>query len=82
MTNFQREMIERAAASIEATPAAEREVGSLTFAVSKGKLAEAKKMIREFRSKLAGFLAEEKEADAVYQFNIQLFDLSSRPSGK
>lgn len=77
MTNFQREMIERAAASIEATPPAEREIGSVTFAVSKKKLTEAKRMIREFRSKLAGFLAEEKEADAVYQFNIQLFDLSS-----
>lgn len=75
MTNFQREMIERAAASIEATPVDRREVGSLTFAVSQGKLAEAKKMIREFRSRLAGFLAEGAGADAVYQFNFQLFDL-------
>lgn len=76
MTNFQREMIERAAASIDKTKPAKREVGSLTFAVSKDKLVEAKKMIREFRSRLAGFLAEEKSADAVYQFNFQLFNLS------
>ena len=81
MTTFQREMIERAAASIEATPPAEREIGSLTFAVSRGKLAEAKRMIREFRSRLAGFLAEEQSADAVYQFNVQLFDLSTDKTG-
>jgi uncharacterized protein (TIGR02147 family) len=76
MTNFQREMIERAAASIDATPADLREIGSITFAVSKDKLGQAKKMIREFRSRLAGFLSEESNADAVYQFNIQLFNLS------
>jgi len=76
MTNFQREMIERAASSIESTHPARREIGSVTFAVSKEKLSEAKKMIREFRSKLAGFLAEESEADHVYQFNMQLFDLT------
>lgn len=78
MTNFQREMIARAAASIDATPADLREVGSLTFAASKERLAEAKRMIREFRSRLAGFLAEGPGADAVYQFNFQLFDLCRR----
>lgn len=76
MTNFQREMIEQAAASIENTPIDLREIGSVTFAVSHEKLAEAKKMIREFRSRLAGFLAEETKADEVYQFNFQLFNLS------
>ncbi len=76
LTNFQREMIERAAASIDDTPAHLREVGSVTFAVSQEKLAEAKKMIREFRSRLAGFLAEDAGADAVYQLNVQLFNLS------
>lgn len=76
MTNFQREMIERAAASIENTPPHLREIGSITFAVSGDKLAEAKKMIREFRSRLSGFLAEDAKADDVYQLNVQLFNLS------
>lgn len=76
VTNFQREMIDRAAISIEATPPDRREIGSITFAVSKDKLSEAKKMIRNFRSKLSGFLAEEHTADAVYQFNLQLFNLT------
>jgi len=76
MSNFQREMIERAATSIDATPADLREIGSVTFAVSRDKLMEAKKMMREFRTRLASFLAEESKADAVYQFNFQLFNLS------
>lgn len=76
MTNFQREMIERAAASIEGTDARMREIGSVTFAVSQDMLVEAKRMIREFRSRLSGFLAGAAEADAVYQFNIQLFNVS------
>ncbi|MFA4875740.1 MAG: TIGR02147 family protein [bacterium] len=80
MTNFQREMTLRAAASIDATPVAEREIGSVTFAVSKGKLAEAKRLVREFRTRLAGFLAEEGDADEVYQFNFQLFNLSRKGS--
>lgn len=85
MTNFQREMIERAAASIDATPPERREVGSVTFAISKGRLDEAKRMIREFRSRLSGFLAEEEEeegADAVYQFNMQLFNVSKIKGGR
>ena len=76
MSNFQREMIEKAAASIEATPPEIREIGSVTFAVSKAKLMEAKKMMREFRTRIASFLAEDSGADAVYQFNFQLFNLS------
>jgi uncharacterized protein (TIGR02147 family) len=80
--NFQRDMIEKAAASIDATPAKLREIGSVTFAVKKEKLAEAKRMIREFRSKLSGFLAEEEKADAVYQFNLQVFNLSKVDEGK
>ncbi len=76
MTNFQKEMIKLAANSIDGTDAEKREIGSITFAVSKEKFLEAKNMIREFRSKLATFLAEDGGADAIYQFNIQLFNLS------
>lgn len=77
LTNFQREMIDRAAESIDHAPPELREVGSVTFAISKKKLSEAKKMIREFRSRLAGFLGEEeRDVDGVYQFNLQLFNVS------
>jgi uncharacterized protein (TIGR02147 family) len=76
LSNYQCEMIERAAKSIDSSPADVREVGSVTFAVSKKRLVEAKRMIREFRSRLSSFLSEEEAAEAVYQFNVQLFNLS------
>ena len=76
MKNFQREMIELAAKSIERTPHKKREIGSLTFAISRERLAEAKKLMRDFRSKLAGFIAEGEKPEAIYQFNMQLFNLS------
>lgn len=82
IANFQRDMIELAGKSIDSQRPAEREIGSLTFAVSKDKLTEAKKMIREFRSKIAGFLAEGEGADAVYQFNFQLFNISDDGKGR
>ncbi|HQC50563.1 MAG TPA: TIGR02147 family protein [bacterium] len=81
IANFQREMINIAARSIDSHRMMEREIGSLTFAVSKKKLDAAKKMIREFRSKMAGFLAESDGADAVYQFNFQLFNVSKENKG-
>ena len=74
--NFQREMIELAARSVSEHKPKEREVVSVTFAVSKDKLPEVKRMIREFRSRLAGYLADEEDADSVYQFNVQFFNLS------
>lgn len=76
MKNFQRKMIELAARSVDETPPSKREIASVTFPVSSERLVEAKKMIREFRSRLAGFLAEDDGANAVYQFNMQLFNLS------
>ncbi len=81
IANFQREMMGMAARSIDSHRMFEREIGSLTFAVSKKKLDAAKKMIREFRSKMAGFLAESEGADAVYQFNFQLFNVSKESKG-
>jgi len=51
----------------------EREIGSITFAVSKEGMKQAREMIRSFRSQLAGFLAKDVSPEDVYQFNIQLF---------
>lgn len=77
VTNFQREMITLAGKSIDETPPKSREISSVTFAVSKERFDEAKKMIQDFRSKVAGFLAEEQKASEVlYQFNVQLFNVS------
>lgn len=81
LANFQKQMIELAAESIEKTSGDKREISSLTFCISPDRMRKAKKMIQEFRSQLAGFLAEEDKGQAVYQFNMQLFNLS-RVEGK
>jgi uncharacterized protein (TIGR02147 family) len=82
MANFQREMISLAGKSIERTAPEKREISSVTFTISKDRLVQAKEMVREFRSKLAGFLAGEEEGETVYQFNMQLFNLTKKREGE
>ena len=82
VANYQRKMIELAGESLEKLVSDNREIGSITFAVSKGGMKQARTMIREFRSRLAGFLAKDESAEDVYQFNIQLFNLSAMEGGK
>ncbi|OGQ22407.1 MAG: hypothetical protein A3I05_03105 [Deltaproteobacteria bacterium RIFCSPLOWO2_02_FULL_44_10] len=79
IANYHRQMIERAGESIDKTPAEHREISSVTFAVSKERLKRLKEMLQEFRKKVSHFLAEENEAEAVYQLNFQLFNVSRLP---
>ncbi len=76
VANFHREMLNKAAQSIEETPSEYRDISCLTIPVSEKGLVEAKKMIQKFRDELHAFLADQKDYDAVYQFNFQLFNLS------
>lgn len=78
INKFQTEMITKAADSINELSEDEREIGSVTFAISDESLEEAKEMIRDFRSKLASFLSEDKKQNKVCQFNVQLFSLTSK----
>jgi uncharacterized protein (TIGR02147 family) len=79
IANYHREMIEKAAESIEKTPPGKREINSITFAVSQERMKETKKMIQEFRQKISNFLAQEDAAEMVYQLNLQLFNVSELP---
>lgn len=66
-----RQTLEQAIQSLYDIPVEDRDITSMTMAISSKKLPEAKKLIREFRKKLAAFL-EEGKADEVYNLNIQL----------
>jgi len=70
--NYHRQNINRAISSIENVAIEERDISSIMMPIDKSKLAEAKKMIRNFRRELALFL-EAEEGDQVYSLNIQLF---------
>lgn len=70
--NFHRQNIQRAISSIDDTEVDERDITSIMMPIDKTKLAEAKKMITNFRRELSIFLKEE-QGDQVYSLNIQLF---------
>ena len=61
--------------SLENDPIENRDISGITMAISKRRLAEAKKMITDFRRTLSRHL-EDGKRDAVYRLNIQLFPLS------
>lgn len=75
ISQFQKEMILKGAESIDMLSHKDREIGSVTFAVSKDKMTEAKEMIREFRTRLAKTLSTDSKQETVCQFNIQFFGL-------
>lgn len=76
ISNFHRQMIQRAGESIERTPQDKRDISSLTLALSQGKFREAKRRIQEFRRELNVLLSDDGKSDAVYQVNFQIFNLS------
>ncbi len=76
VSNFHRQMIQRAGESIERTPSAHRDISALTLALSQEKFKEAKRRIQEFRRELNVLLSEDGNPDAIYQINFQMFNLS------
>ena len=76
VANYHRQMLTKASGAIEKTSPQHRDISSLTVAVSKDKFQEAKRRIQEFRRELNVLLSEDDQADAVYQINFQIFNLS------
>lgn len=59
-------------------PIEDREFNGLTVAIPKSRLPEVKEKIRKFRRELhESLLSTENNADEVYQFNLQLFRLTT-----
>lgn len=71
--------LELARRSLEEDLLEERDFSFVTMAISRKKLPEAKKRIREFRRQLCEFL-ESGEKDEVYRMNVQLFPLCRKKS--
>jgi transcriptional regulator with XRE-family HTH domain len=70
-----RQYIMKSLESLENDSVDLREISGVTLAVSKARLKDAKKLIRDFQMRLATFL-ESGHKTAVYRFNVQLFPLS------
>ncbi len=74
LRQFHTQWMNKAIHALETQSVETRDITSYTMTVDSKKLPEAKKMIRDFRRKLARFL-ETEGGDTVYQLNVQLFDL-------
>ncbi len=74
--NYHRMMMERAVEAMDAIPASDRDVSSLTLCLGADGLARLKERIQRFRRELLELSTLEDDPDQVVQVNFQLFPLS------
>lgn len=79
ISNYHRQMMQLASESIERVTASKRDISSLTLCLSRDKFKEAKRRLQEFRRELNVLLSEDARSEAVYQINLQIFNLSEVP---
>lgn len=74
--NFHRQMLERAAESIESVESEHRDVSGVTMCIDAELVEELKERIHEFRETLLHLAEQVDDPEMVYQFNMQLFPLT------
>ena len=79
---FHRQMLERAAQSIETVPRELRDLAALTVCVSADTAAQVKQRIHQFREALTELCDADTQGNTVYQLNVQWFPLSLAPTEK
>ena len=82
VTNYHAEMMQRATASMDLIPAAERDISSLTMCVGDEVLPVLKQRLRAFRRELIALAESSRNRTQVVQLNLQLFPLTHRASAK
>jgi uncharacterized protein (TIGR02147 family) len=81
--HFHKEMLKKAAESIDNIPRDRREITTVTFSMSERKIAEIKEIIHRCRKEILECTTTDPESDAVFQLNFQLFPLGdSRSEGE
>jgi len=73
---FHRQMLERAAGSIDTIPRELRDLAALTVCVSSQTAALVKQRIHQFREALTELCDADTQGSTVYQLNVQWFPLS------
>ena len=73
---FHRQMMERAAESLETVPSALRDLAALTVCISPATAARVKERIHQFREALTELCDSDTAGAVVYQLNVQWFPLS------
>jgi uncharacterized protein (TIGR02147 family) len=75
VAQFHRQMMARASESIDRTPREKRDISGMTIGMSPETAAKIKEMTQNFRKEIVEIAAQDENATAVYQLNIQLFPL-------
>jgi uncharacterized protein (TIGR02147 family) len=73
---FHRQMIERAAESLDSVPSALRDLAALTVCIRPETAARVKERIHQFREALTELCDSDTGGTVVYQLNVQWFPLS------
>ena len=76
IANYHRAMLERASASIDLVPAAERDLSAVTFTVPADHVSALKERISAFRRELLAEFDQTGPGARVLQLNLQLFPLT------
>jgi uncharacterized protein (TIGR02147 family) len=80
--NFHKQMLERAASSIDTVPASLRDLAALTVCVTPTVAAEVKRRIHQFRESITELCDTQGTGEIVYQLGVQWFPLSATDEPK
>lgn len=73
---FHQNMMEKAKEALRETPAPQRDISSVTLAVTREGSDKIKHKIRQFRKEILAMAEDAGQGEAVYQMNIQFFNLT------
>ncbi|MEW6441617.1 MAG: TIGR02147 family protein [bacterium] len=76
VTLYHREMLRRASEAIDSFPPQQRDISSLTLALSEKNFKHIKQLIQKFRKELLAIANQDPSPEAVFQVNFQLFPLT------
>jgi uncharacterized protein (TIGR02147 family) len=76
VANYHRAMIERGAEALDRFPGPDRDISSVTMALSDKNFREIKALIQRFRKELLAIADQDRAPEGVYQVNFQLFPLA------
>lgn len=74
--DFQKEMISLAIRSIDKHDKELRDISTITLAMNRNALEDIRNLVAECRQSICRRVAEDQDADCIYQFNVQLFPLT------
>ena len=82
VAQFHREMMQKAAESIDRFPNTEREISSVTIGLSEENSRQVKELIQRFRRELLAIASQDQKSTGVHQVNFQLFPLTKKSNGE